>query len=289
MPAAGAADCLSLFLANRLVGNEPNEVALEITLTGASFISETTTVIALTGAACEFSINESLQAHHQSIMVEKGDQVSIGPAKAGSRSYLAVSGKFDANLILGSQSTYQPASLGGFHGRALREGDSLPLSSPEHTSFTDEITPHHFIPSIFDSIILRVTPGPEFSWLDSGSKIGLFEESWNASQRMNRMGTMLDGKTLQTKSMVSMQSAAAFPGTIQCPPDGLPFLLGPDAQTTGGYPRIAHVIKADRHLIGQLKPGSRIQLVNTTPEHATAIYREKLKLLQPWLGQVQLW
>ena len=41
-----------------------------------------------------------------------------------------------------------------------------------------------------------------------------------------------------------MKSSAVFPGTVQCPGDGAPFLLGPDAQTVGGYRRIAQVIDA---------------------------------------------
>jgi len=76
---------------------------------------------------------------------------------------------------------------------------------------------------------------------------------------------------------------------MPCPPDGRPFLLGPDAQTTGGYPRIAQVILADRHLIGQLSPGAKIQFVNISPQRATEIFREKLKQLRPWLGAANLW
>lgn len=103
------------------------------------------------------------------------------------------------------------------------------------------------------------------------------------------MGIALEGALLRRGQSSDMPSAAVFPGTIQLPPSGQPYLLGPDAQTTGGYPRIAQVIRADRHLIGQLGPGSRIQFVETTTERATDIYREKLALLSSWLGQIKLW
>ena len=103
------------------------------------------------------------------------------------------------------------------------------------------------------------------------------------------MGMALEASPLGTDESSNMPSAAVFPGTIQLPPSGQPYLLGPDGQTTGGYPRIAQVIRADRHLIGQLGSGSRIQLVPTTVERATEIYREKLSLLSSWLGQINLW
>lgn len=288
MPAAGAADCLSLFLANKLVGNNPDDVVLEISLSGASFVSEAATTIALTGALCDFRINDEPRLHHKSILIAKGDQISIGPAKGGCRCYLAVSGRFDVDMVLGSRSTYQPAALGGFHGRSLIDGDILPLRT-EEGHFSTLSTPEPFVPSMMNSVILRVTAGPEFSWLGHIKKNGLFQAGWTVDQRMSRMGLMLNGPKLETSENQSMQSAAAFPGTIQCPPNGLPFLLGPDAQTTGGYPRIAHVIKADRHLIGQLKPGSKLQFVHISADQAATIYREKLKLLKPWLGAVQLW
>ena len=103
------------------------------------------------------------------------------------------------------------------------------------------------------------------------------------------MGMALDGAPLASSDSANMPSAAVFPGTIQLPPSGQPYLLGPDAQTTGGYPRIAQVIRADRHLIGQMGSGSRVRFVQTTAERATEIYREKLSLLTSWLGKVDLW
>ncbi len=289
MPAAGAADSLSLALANRLVGNPLDDVALEITLSGGSFICETEANIAQTGAPCELRINDDQKPHHHSIPVAKGDRIVIGPAQKGCRSYLSIAGGFDVDTVLGSQSTYPPATLGGFKGRALVNGDLLPLKSAGHGGYSEEKTPDQFIPPQIDSVILRVTTGPEFSQLDQYTQTDLFANKWIVAQRMSRIGLMLEGKTLSTSTSQSMPSAAVFPGTIQCPSDGFPFLLGPDAQTTGGYPRIVQVIRADRHLIGQLRPGSKVQLVQITPDRATEIYREKLKLLKPWLGELKLW
>ncbi|GAB5488179.1 MAG: 5-oxoprolinase subunit PxpC [Parasphingorhabdus sp.] len=289
VPAAGAADSLSLALANKLVGNRPNDVALEISLSGAKFCSETTAIIALTGAHCDFRINDEVQSHHRSVLISEADEISVGPAQKGCRSYLAISGQVDVDAVMGTRSTYQPAALGGFHGRALQDGDILALKQLRGENYSEQSTPAQFVPSITNNMIVRVTVGPEFHRLNQDAQTSLFQTSWNVDQRMSRMGLMLNGKILETEDSGPIQSSAVFPGVIQCPPSGKPFLLGPDAQTTGGYPRIAQVIKADRHLIGQLRPGSKLQLVKTTPEQAATIYRKKLKLLKPLLGDSQLW
>ena len=40
------------------------------------------------------------------------------------------------------------------------------------------------------------------------------------------------------------------------------------AQTIGGYPRVAQVARADRHLIGQLRPGDHVRLLWRDAESA---------------------
>jgi allophanate hydrolase subunit 2 len=54
------------------------------------------------------------------------------------------------------------------------------------------------------------------------------------------------------------------PGVVQLPPQGTPLVLGPDAQTTGGYPRMAAVIGPDRRKAAQLLPGQAVVLVEVT-------------------------
>ena len=289
MPAAGAADSLSLALANRLVGNECDQIALEIALEEAEFSAEASLNIALVGSARFLRINGQDCNLHCSIQVNAGDRIHIGAASSGCRSYLAISGILDAQGLLGGHSTYMPAALGGFEGRALASGDLLTFSRSSIPNQDGQKTPLPLRPVLTDQSLIRIIKGPEFVNLGPDSQAALIENQWSVSPRFNRMGLMLDGKQLETCGAGQMSSAPVFAGTIQCPPDGQPFLLGPDAQTTGGYPRIAQVIRADRHLVGQLKAGSKVRFVATTPERATDIYREKLALLDPWLGPVGLW
>lgn len=85
-----------------------------------------------------------------------------------------------------------------------------------------------------------------------------------------------------------MKSAPVFPGTVQGPPSGQPIILLSDAQTTGGYPRIAHIIRADRHLLGQLRPGDLVRLEKTSPDDAVELYQKQAALFADWLDTTSL-
>jgi len=289
MPAAGAADSLSLALANCLVGKSHGAIALEITLTDAIFEIADSCLIAVVGSAKSVRINGEEMLQHQTRPVVAGDSLHIGPSHAGCRTYLAISTEIRADELLGGRSTCLAAGLGGFHGRALKDNDIVPLSQETTTGIIDRTTPRALRPHFSDDHVLRVLPGPEANGPIESPIGDLCQKSYLVGARASRMGMMLEGAPLGTEKVSDMPSAAVFPGTIQLPPSGHPYLLGPDAQTTGGYPRIAQVIRADRHLIGQLRSGSRVQFVQTTTERATEIYREKLSLLTPWLGQIDLW
>ncbi|WP_417621416.1 biotin-dependent carboxyltransferase family protein [Parasphingorhabdus sp.] len=289
MPAAGAADSLSLALANFLVGKPCSAIAIEITLTDAIFTINTPCAIAVVGGAEYVHINGAERPRHQTLKVGAGDTLHIGPSRSGCRTYVAISSHIDASRLLGGQSTYLGAALGGFHGRAFRTADILEFSSNAATTDIARSTPAKLRLHYSDDHVLRVTPGPEAIIGHEAILDDLCEQTYTVGARANRMGLALEGKRLTADEVANMPSAAVFPGTIQKPPTGQPYLLGPDAQTTGGYPRIAQVIRADRHLIGQLGTGARIQFVPTTPERAAQIYQEKLSLLSSWLGHIRLW
>jgi len=67
-------------------------------------------------------------------------------------------------------------------------------------------------------------------------------------------------------------STAVTPGTIQVTGDGSLVLLMADCQTTGGYPRIAHVAAVDLPLCAQLKPGDAINFTDISWREAEQLY-----------------
>ncbi|WDI33048.1 biotin-dependent carboxyltransferase family protein [Hyphococcus flavus] len=277
VPLSGAADPVSYVLANVAAGNPWNAPALECTLKGPVLRFERNVTFALSGADMSATLNNGALHSHQPFDAKKGDLLSLSAAKTGARCYIAFAGGIEGDEFLGSRSTYPPASLGGIGGRAVMENDRL-FSAALKAGAGTEI-PHALRMSLAHAFVLRATAGPE-SMLFSNDLQLFFAGKWTAGRRADRMGVQLEGTKMIAEKHVSMASSPVFPGTVQCPSGGTPFLLLADAQTVGGYPRIAQVIGADIHLTGQIRPGDAIWFRKTTYAEAREIGRKKAVLFE---------
>ena len=285
VPASGAADGLSLALGNRLVGNPLLAPALEVTLAGVSLRFDNDVAFALTGAPASADLNGRELTFHTTLAAGAGDELHIGPAKVGARVYIAVAGGFVVDEVLGSASTYLPAALGGHEGRAIREGDRVAVGLSSGTP-TEHETPVEFRPPVSRTWALRACRASEFALLDVSGQERLFDTNYTIGQRADRMGMQLEGANFNVSSDGRMTSAPVFPGTIQCPEDGHLFILSVDAQTTGGYPRVAQVARADRHMLGQLRPGDHVRLLWRDTKSATDELRAKHEYWREWLPDI---
>ena len=267
VPWSGAADRLSLALANRLVGNALDAPGLEVTLSGVELRFDAPARVAVTGARCRVNVDHRLVRMHRRLDVQEGSVLKLGAAEKGVRAYVAVSGGLAGEEVMGSVSTYFPAGIGGFLGRALKPGDTLELA--EAGVDDGEIqTPEEFRLGFTDAWTLRATRGAECGRLVNDTDGVLFGGRFRISARNDRMGTGLEGSKLRVASSGELDSRPVFPGTVQCPESGEPFVLGADAQTTGGYARVAEVIRADRHLVGQLRTGNSLRFLEREMEKA---------------------
>lgn len=285
IPRSGPADPLSMALANRLVGNQLDATAIEVTFGGLETVFNEKTAFALTGATAPAHLNGASIAHHRVHHARPGDTLTLGMPEQGVRTYVALAGGIAAKAVLGSTSTYPPAGLGGLEGRALRTGDRLALAGPASIVEEHAVTPQALRPAMSHSWALRAVVSGEWHLLSPTAQAVLFETVFTASRRADRMGIALEGFQLDLASSGRMQSAPVFPGMLQCPEDGMPFLLGVDAQTTGGYPRLLQIARCDRHLIGQVRPGNHVRFLRRTPEQAAADLAAKRAILSDWLGQ----
>jgi len=285
VPASGAADPLSLALANKLVGNDWDAPALEATLLGPTLRFEVPCAFAVTGARAAVALNDHDIPLHETVFANAGDELVTGSAEKGARLYIAIAGGLAADEFLGSPSTCLLASLGGLQGRALEAGDQLPSRQapvPEKLQ-----TPDEFRPPMLAGWALRACASAETGRLGSNSRDQLFDTNWTVSHRADRMGLQLDGPTLEVTSDGLMPSAPVFPGTVQCPESGSPYLLSVDAGTVGGYPRIAQVVRADRHLLGQLRPGDHVRLLWREEQSAISDLRAKIDYWREWLEDAE--
>lgn len=283
IPYSGPADSVSMALANRLVGNCHNTTCLEVTYGDFSASVDRNCALAITGAIGQISVSGRPVPEHTTLHIQKDDVLDLSPSNRGARAYIAIRSGFAAKQEFGATSTYLPAGFGGLEGRALQRGDLLhPSGAPEFTETLQ--TPLSVRQSFTGRFALRACPSAETELLDAKSLHSLFNATFLAGRQGTRMGVSMTGHRLSLNSDGLMKSAPVFPGTIQCPPSGTPIALLCDAQTTGGYPRIASVARCDRHLLGQIRPGDEIRLLHRTPNAAAQDLADKQSLLETWLG-----
>ena len=120
--------------------------------------------------------------------------------------------------------------------------------------------------------IIRVLTQHEFDWFDEEAGKSFFSEKFTLSHQSNRMAYRLDGPEIIPDSSRQLLSAAVQKGTIQVTSGGSAILLMSDAQTTGGYPRIAQVAAADIPVCAQLQPGEAIQFEKIGLAEAESAY-----------------
>jgi len=290
--AGGAMDSYALRAANLLVGNLEGAAALELTLVGPILLASSAMLIAVCGADLAAKADGEELPMWRPVHIAAGTRLTFGPAIAGCRAYLAVAGGIGAGPpMLGSYSTDTRAGLGGSEGsigRSLRAGDLLPLRDQAslegwQTTRGNPAT-WYMLPSAYqggartreddESLILRATRGAEYNRLEEQAQNQLWSHPFRVASQSDRMGIRLEGSKLELNDSSELRSHGVVPGTVQLPPGGSPIILGADGQTTGGYPKVAHIITADLPLLAQLKPGDVVTLSEVSLEEAQDAYRK---------------
>ena len=158
--------------------------------------------------------------------------------------------------VLGSASTYLRGGFGGLEGRALRAGDWL--FSREEGSSRPELAgsrlANGMIPKYVQEIEVRVIPGPQDDWMGEAGMQVFTTSLYQLSASSDRMGYRLEGEPIPRRKGDLLSEGMVF-GSIQVPPDGQPIVMMADRPATGGYPKIATVIRADLPKLAQLRPG----------------------------------
>lgn len=256
VPTSGALDRAAAALANQLVGNPADSPVLEITLMGPKiqFVGEGE--IAITGANLSAALNGEACASNQLLSITDADQLQFGRPEAGCRTYVAVRGKWQVPRWLSSRSaitqngsTLTPQSI-------IKKGDVIQVETPTES------------PATFASIQsgsaakpteIRVLPGPEFERFSRFSIGEFFGKTYQITPDSNRMGYRLKEKLRSFSPDQELISSGIIPGTIQITASGQPIILLADAQTSGGYYRIANVLSEDLDHLAQFKPGDRLR------------------------------
>lgn len=274
IPTSGAMDPLALQLANALVGNAPAEAVLEMHFPAPALRFETDAVFALAGADFDARAAGTPLPLNTPVIIRAGTELVFQRPKSGARCYLAVRGGFALEPWLGSCSTDLAAQAGGWQGRPLRAADRLPLRRQADyaallAAAQCRVMPWSARPAAGNPGV-RFLPGPEYDYLTTLSQQLLETAHWPIAPQSDRMGYRTSGPALALNTPLEMVSAAVMPGTLQLLPDGHFVVLMAGCQTTGGYPRIGHIIGADLPKMAQLRAGERFQLEKVDLETAVA-------------------
>lgn len=283
MPTAGAMDRVGLSLANALAGNPANTAGLEIGVMGPDLLVAADSVrIALVGPLSPSLIEapetppkplESDRTH----LLKRGQVLRVGMIEGSSTAYLAVAGGFAVPPFMGSLSTYARAGVGGYEGRKLAAGDSLPLTR-EHAPPGDERKLGQ--PFDYGSGPVRVVWGPQDDYFSARGRRTFTESDYRVSKEADRMGIRFEGPSIEHATPVAKGGADIIsdgigPGAIQVPGAGLPIVLLADRQTVGGYPKIATVASVDLPRLGRLLPGQTVRFTPVSVAEAENLRRDQ--------------
>ena len=256
---SGAADTVSFRLGNLLVSNPPNAAALEMTLVGGVFQFESPLRVALAGSDFGASIDNQGLPPWQSVLVKAGQVLRCGQTRGGARCYLCAEGGISVPRVLSSTSTQLNTGIGGLGGRALRAGDCLSFGDrAARTNPPLWRVKKRTLDFLFSDRPVGITNGPQSQFFNDDALTELCSSRYVVKEESNRMGLRLSGPKLTRIAQEDMITEGASLGAIQVPPDGEPIILFVEHPTTGGYPKIANVVAADIHRVGQLRPRDEV-------------------------------
>ena len=278
---SGAADAVSLRIGNLLLGNDQNSPALEMTLVGGEFFFDSDTIIAITGSDFQPTIDGIEIPLWTSIFLRSGQTISFGATQSGDRCYLCIKGGFEVDKILGSFSTHLLTGIGGYKGRALLKNDEINYTGCNFQNLQPLKVKKEIVIELMNREKIFVTNAPQTDHF-SPEALNLFSSSvYSVSEETNRMGLRLTGPMLAGINNQDIVTEGVSLGAIQVSHDGNPIILFVEHQTTGGYPKIANVISAHFHKIGQLRPRDEIQFSFVSIEKAYEMRMHLESLISP--------
>jgi biotin-dependent carboxylase-like uncharacterized protein len=271
---SGAMDRLALAVANTLVGNALFAAGVEIGPFGAAFTARGGAVrIALAGASRNADIGGRAVAFDTSTTLADGETLTLGFARGGSFSYLAIEGSIEGEPMFGSLAVNARTGLGSPYPRPLQAGDELQTKAASSRAESRIELPAAATGPI------RIVLGPQDDEFSDQARALFLEAEWKISPTSDRMGYRLEGPVIKHLHGHNIVSDGTVNGSIQVPGNGAPIVLMTDRGTSGGYPKIATVISADFGRFAQIPAGTGFRFKAVGMAEAQDAARQFAKLL----------
>jgi antagonist of KipI len=285
----GAADIFAMKAADFLVGNDAGSAVLEINFPAPEILFQYDAIISITGANLDACVNDKPLPLWKPVLIKQDDLLRFKQPVTGSKAYLAVQGGFRSEKWLGSYSTHLKVAAGGHLGRALQKDDVIDFNDYNFSLTHNKILSWQISGLELDKIyepknIVRCLKSIEWNRLSASAKNEFENNIFSITNQSDRMGYRLQGKTILSEDTAEIISSPVDAGTIQLLPGGSLIVLMADHQSTGGYPRIASVIKADLPKMAQLNPGQSVSFKLVTMQQA----EDALLVMQQTLVELKI-
>jgi len=279
---SGAMDRLALAVANTLVGNALLAAAIEIGPFGAAFTAQGGPVrIGLAGAERSADIARRPVACDSSGTLADGETLTLGFARNGAFSYLAIEGGIAGEPMFGSLAVNARAGLGSPYPRPLQAGDEFGVAAASGTAECRIELPDA------PDVPIRVVMGPQDDEFSDEAKALFLANVWKISATSDRMGYRLEGPVIKHLHGHNIVSDGTVNGSVQVPGNGQPIVLMPDRGTTGGYPKIATVISADFGRFAQTSAGRPFRFKAVSMAEAQAATKDFAALSRSLPGRLR--
>ncbi|MCY1667203.1 5-oxoprolinase/urea amidolyase family protein [Rhizobium sp. SL86] len=266
VPPSGPMDERSFRHANRLVGNHDHTAALELTVSGPVLKFFSDAVVALAGAEMPMKLDGVPVPNGEAISVAAGQTLAIGSITgSGQRAYLAVSGGFDAPVVMGSRATFGLGQFGGNATGTLRAGHVLRLARKNQPDVLPATEPAELSREWSVGVLYGPHGAPDF--FQAKDIEILFSTEYEVHFNSARTGVRLIGpapKWARTDGgeaglhPSNLHDNAYAIGAIDFTGD-MPIILGPDGPSLGGFVCPAVIARDEQWKMGQFKPGDKIR------------------------------
>lgn len=266
----GAADPLALAEGATLLRQPVDCAALEMAGIGGTFEADGDLVLALTGAPMRATLDGAPVVWNATHALRAGQRLVIGAAEAGVYGYLHVAGGFATPLRMGSRAAHLTAGLGA----PVAAGERLPVGAPSGAARPGLVLD---AADRFRGGTVRIVPSAQTGLFSPEDRARFAATDFVRDTRGNRQGVRLvhDGAPFAAAGQLNILSEIIVPGDIQMTGDGTPYVLLPECQTMGGYPRIGTVVPDDLPLVAQAAPGTRLRFRFVGLDEALADYRQR--------------
>ncbi|HEY0476575.1 MAG TPA: hypothetical protein VGD37_03575 [Kofleriaceae bacterium] len=239
VPPGGALVAERLIAANRAVHNPDDAPALE--------------VLGQLTIRAEIAVQVATDTTAPRLLPAGGELVVASEPRRVT--YVAVRGGIAAPLMFGGRGALLCAGLGGL----VRAGQRFAIAglaevaaprapgagrAPEASEAADAP--------------IRLIPGPDPASFAPGALSVLLASEYRILPSSDRVGTRLAGPALPRSGAPEVSRPMVL-GAIEVPRDGKPIVLGPEHPTTGGYPIVAVVARADLGRLFSIRLGGSVR------------------------------